>query len=141
MYLRSFSVAAMLLVIASNSTFAQQSQPSSEVWAQYKYNMTSLIAKAVRYPEAACQERLEGVALVAFIVAADGRIMSRRITKSSGHAVLDREALQAIDRVKALPPFPPFVKERQLNFDVPLRFNWARFLGLLKLPVNCKPLR
>lgn len=139
MFLRRLSVATMLLVIAGNPAFAQRSQPSPEHWAQYRFSVASLIAKAVRYPEAACPDRLEGIVLVNFTIAADGRIMSRRIAKSSGHAVLDREALQAIDRVKTVPPLPPFVKKKQVTFDVPLRFSWARFLGLLKLPANCKP--
>src|SRR5690349_11672417 len=128
MYLRSFFVATTLLAIVASPAFTEQAQPDH--WAQYKYNTTLLIAKAVRYPKAACPDRLEGVAHVEFIVAGSGRILSRSIAKSSGHAILDQEALQAIDRVKAVPPLPPYMKGRQQSFTVPLRFAWGRFLGL-----------
>jgi TonB family protein len=137
MFLRILGV-AMLLVIASNPTSAEQAQkaPSPEVIAAYKYNAALSIAKAARYPLAACADTLEGSAVVEFTASSDGRITSRRIATSSGHAILDQEALQTIDRVKAVPPFPRGVKTQQATFSVPINFKWGRFLGLVKFPCN-----
>jgi TonB family protein len=137
MFLRIF-VVAMLLVIASNPAFTQQSQkaPSPEAMAAYRYNLSLSIARAVRYPLAACADTLEGVVHLQFTASSGGPITSRRIVKSSGHAILDREALQAIDRVKSVPPFPPSAKTQQASFSVPINFNWPRFLGLVKFSCN-----
>jgi TonB family protein len=141
-FLRIIGV-AMPLVIASNPAFTQQSQkgPSPEAVAEYKHKLVSSIAKAVRYPLAACADKLEGSIELQFTASSDGRITSRRIAKSSGHAILDQEALQTIDRVKTAPPFPRGVKARQLTFSAPIHFRWPRFLGLLKFPCNPSELK
>jgi TonB family protein len=142
MFLRILGVATVL-VIAGSPAFTQQPPKSltPEAWAAYKYNAAALVAKAVRYPNAACADKLEGSVHVQFTASSDGRITSRRIRTSSGHAILDQEALQTIDRVKAVPPFPRGVKDRQLSFNVPMNFKWPRFLWLLKIPCNPSQLK
>jgi protein TonB len=140
MFLRILSV-AMLLAVAGGPAFTQTAKaPSSEAVAEFRYKAVSAVAQAVRYPVAACADGLEGSVLVGFVATSEGRITSRRIIKGSGHAVLDQEALQAIDRIKALPRFPAGAKGRQANFTVPLHFYVPRLLGVLKLPHNCKEL-
>ena len=61
----------------------------------------ALIA-AIRYPEEAAKKNLEGVATVAVLVDATGRVEETRIAKTSGYGVLDDEALIAVARVRWL---------------------------------------
>jgi TonB family protein len=61
--------------------------------------LPALIA-AIRYPEEAAKKNLEGVATVAVLVDATGRVEETRIAKTSGHGVLDDEALIAVARVR-----------------------------------------
>ena len=61
--------------------------------------LPALIA-AIRYPEEAAKKNLEGVATVAVLVDAAGRVEETRIAKTSGHGVLDDEALIAVARVR-----------------------------------------
>lgn len=61
--------------------------------------LSALIA-AIRYPEEAAKKNLEGVATVSVLVDANGRVEETRIAKTSGHAVLDDEALIAVARVR-----------------------------------------
>lgn len=50
------------------------------------------------YPRLAIQRGLEGVVLLRILVDTDGRPLEVRIEQSSGHAILDREALRHVQR-------------------------------------------
>ena len=115
MLLKSFIV-AMLLVIAIGPA---RTEP---VPLAYKRQVNLLVLKAARYPPAACPDRLQGIVVAEFTVNSRGRITSRRILKSSGHAILDQEALRTIDRVKAVPPFQPGWNQQSMNFQAPINF-------------------
>ncbi|MCX7869936.1 MAG: energy transducer TonB, partial [Terrimicrobiaceae bacterium] len=74
-----------------------------------------------RYPESARRAKQEGRAIVRASISAEGRVQSARILRSSGHAVLDRAALDAVRRWRFLP--------RRINgqpqpgeVDVPINF-------------------
>jgi protein TonB len=123
-----------LLAIAISPAFGQPSQKSqlSPSRLEYAKHVYSLLLKEVRYPSAARAGKLEGRAVVHFSVALDGRIKSRRVIKSSGHTILDQAALEAVDRLKQLPPFPPDMKKEAAsqNFTLPITFR-VSFLGKL----------
>jgi protein TonB len=55
-------------------------------------------APAPAYPRAAIQRQLEGTVLLRVLVGTDGRPLEVEIERSSGHAVLDREALRHVQR-------------------------------------------
>jgi protein TonB len=124
MVLRITCVAA-LLTLAMGSAFGQQSQAHLD----YAKHVYSLLLKAAGYPKAAMATRPEGRVVVFF--SSDGRITSRRILTSSGHAVLDQAALETVDRLKRLPPPPPDMNK---NFSLPIRYQRPRLLGLIPLP-------
>jgi protein TonB len=52
--------------------------------------------RAPRYPDSARREGAEGVVLVKALVQADGAIGAVEVERSSGHAALDRAAIQAV---------------------------------------------
>ncbi len=58
------------------------------------------------YPPEARAARIEGVVMVHFVLAHDGRLVSAEIAKSSGRPALDREALALMSRAQPLPPMP-----------------------------------
>ncbi len=62
------------------------------------------IEAAVAYPAAARRRSLEGSAGVRFRVASDGRPYDIELGRSSGHSLLDRAAVRAVN---AGAPFPP----------------------------------
>lgn len=64
--------------------------------------------------------RAQGVVVVTFGVGAGGDAQSPRITRSSGHSVLDNAALQTVRRASPFPPPPPGAPR---SFNVPIRFN------------------
>ncbi len=74
------------------------------------------IEAAVTYPVAARRRSLEGSAGVRFRVASDGRPYDIELGRSSGHSLLDRAAVQAVN---AGAPFPPL----DGRISVPISFR------------------
>ncbi len=76
------------------------------------------VQAALVYPPLARRRRIEGTALLAFEIGADGRARRVAVASSSGFAVLDRAALRAVHAVDAL----PYVYGR---LEIPVRFELA----------------
>ncbi|TFG96618.1 MAG: TonB family protein, partial [Myxococcales bacterium] len=77
------------------------------------------IQAAVDYPPLARMRRLEGVAQVRFAIAADGRPQELAVEGSTGHAILDRAALAAVEAAAPLPWVYGLL-------EVPVRFELSR---------------
>lgn len=75
-----------------------------------------------RYPAEARTRRLQGVAYIRFSMDRDGRVLSAVVERSSGHAVLDREALALLQRAQPLPQPPPETPEDRISLSVPVEF-------------------
>ncbi|HOI52725.1 MAG TPA: energy transducer TonB [Azonexus sp.] len=59
------------------------------------------------YPAEAIRLGLEGEALVFMMLDADGNVVAARVEAGSGHELLDRAALDAVRRLRALPADAP----------------------------------
>ena len=62
--------------------------------AKYPGDLQSFLVANLRYPEAASKQKIEGRAVVKFIVASDGSVSDMEIVKSSGNKLLDDEAIR-----------------------------------------------
>jgi protein TonB len=76
-----------------------------------------------RYPSSAQSRREEGVVLLGFSMDRSGRVIARRIARSSGHSDLDAEAMSMIQRAQPLPAFPATMSQARLDLTVPIRFS------------------
>ena len=76
------------------------------------------IQAAVVYPPLARLRRLEGVAQVRFSIAVDGNPQDLSVAGSTGHAILDRAALAAVEAAAPLPWVYGLL-------EVPVRFELA----------------
>ena len=76
-----------------------------------------------RYPTAAQAKGEQGVVLLGFSVDRSGRVLAHRIVRSSGHADLDQEVTEMIERAQPLPAFPPSMTQEKLDLTVPIRFS------------------
>lgn len=73
-----------------------------------------------RYPASAQRRGLEGVARVRFKMDRQGRVLWSRLETSSGHAELDRAAVETPRRAQPLPAIPanlPDQVERVVAID------------------------
>ncbi len=69
------------------------------------------------YSEAAVRQGLQGEVLVFFLLDEEGNVTAARIEQSSGHALLDADAVQAVRQLRGLPSGTP----REVL--LPLRFR------------------
>jgi periplasmic protein TonB len=79
-----------------------------------------------RYPNAARTRKQQGTPLLHFTMDRSGKVLSAKIMRSSGYAVLDGEALALVRRAEPLPPPPPEVPGDPVERVVPLEFSLTR---------------
>ena len=101
---------------------APSAPPASEFAAAASWQK-SLVARLARLQQYPPQARgVQGVVSLAFSIDRHGNLVSSRIVKSSGSALLDAAALDLIKRAAPLPPPPAEIADSELSFVVPIRF-------------------
>jgi protein TonB len=73
----------------------------------YLCTLFGLIMRKQHYPESARAQHIEGTVVVAFWVDERGDLTHQALYKTSGHPVLDAEAMDTIHRAAPFPPPPP----------------------------------
>lgn len=91
--------------------------------AQYRI---ALISASRRFTPSGGIEGLEGRVDVQLAIASDGSLADARIARSSGHAALDRLAVDMLRNAKAHAPVPPSLLDRAFEVDVPVVFERPR---------------
>lgn len=92
---------------AGNVAAAQQfAAYDGAVRSSYQSALFAHVLRYRYYPEAARPDRLHGIVRIQFAIARDGRILTAWIEQSSGYAVLDAAALDALRRAEPLPAIP-----------------------------------
>jgi periplasmic protein TonB len=87
--------------------------------ASYMSGVTSRLLARRYFPAGAPS----GSVVINFSVSSAGKLMSRKVVRSSGSSILDRAALNIVDRAAPFPPFPKSVTAPHLNFNVPMSFS------------------
>jgi protein TonB len=90
----------------------------------YRNAVRMRIDRAKRYPQIAQQRRIEGIAVVAFRLSSDGRLVAGpELVKSSGYGLIDKAALRAVRRGAPYPQYPGEADPAGHAFEVPVRFH------------------
>ncbi|MFC1825741.1 energy transducer TonB, partial [Thermodesulfobacteriota bacterium] len=76
-----------------------------------------------RYPQGAKKNLIEGRLLVLFSLSRDGNLIQIKITKASGHEILDQEAVRAIRSAAPFPPFPRRISLSRLNIKASIDYR------------------
>ena len=85
--------------------------------------MMEFLMKNMKYPQTAVKAKLQGKAIVGFVVGKDGTISDVHITKSAGHAVLDEEAMRVVKSMPAWEPGKQKGKPVNVKYNVPITFR------------------
>ena len=100
--------------------------PSKGVSGNASASYNQLIARHLmgfrQYPSASRTANEEGVPQVLFTLDRNGRVLSSRLLKSSGHATLDAEVVAMVRRAQPFPPFPSDKAGSSGSFIVPIGF-------------------
>lgn len=78
------------------------------------------------YPKRARMRHEEGVVHLQFAVDRQGRLLAGDVTKSSGHASLDAEAMAMLDRSNPFPGAPHGVRGDRIEISTPVEFYLRR---------------
>lgn len=76
-----------------------------------------------RYPRAARRAGLEGIAQVRFVIDRSGTLRERELVASSGHAVLDRAALELLERAAPYPRLPGRIAVELIELTLPVEYR------------------
>jgi len=83
--------------------------------ARYRLQLIGAARRYKRYPRAAMDNQWEGAAEVAMVIGANGRILEMTISSSSGHEVLDQQAIDMFRKAKPLVPIPAALRGREFR--------------------------
>lgn len=89
----------------------------------YKMALRKAIESHKVYPRRAVRLHQEGEILVGFSIRRDGGIFDLRVVESSGMALLDRAALEAVRQVDGSLPFPKEIERSVWAFTLPISYT------------------
>ena len=107
---------------ASSNTGREANRAGNAAVSNYPGKVVAKLRRSLRYPREAKRERLRGETHVAFTVAQGGSVSGIRVVKSSGSPVLDRAAVETVQRAAPFPAIPAGAGRSAWPFTVPLAF-------------------
>lgn len=76
-----------------------------------------------RYPAIAMEKGWQGKVEVRMVIGANGMIASASIKASSGHEILDNQAMDMLKKGKTTVLIPASLRGREFSVDVPVIFS------------------
>ena len=90
---------------------------------QYRLALIVAARRYKRYPAIAMEKGWQGRVEVRMLIGANGMVVNASIKTSSGHEVLDNQALDMLKKGKTTVPIPLALRGREFSIDVPVIFN------------------
>lgn len=91
----------------------------------YAQILSAEIARQRRYPAVARMRGWQGTAVLAITLSPGGAVLKSALSRSSGYAVLDEQALKMVAEASPLPGAPTTLRGRALEFELPVVFTLA----------------
>ncbi|HEY7548606.1 MAG TPA: energy transducer TonB [Hyphomicrobiaceae bacterium] len=95
----------------------------TSVQASWQKALIRHLNRFKRYPESARSRGIQGIVEVEFTINRAGRVVTSRVTQSSGSSSLDAEALATLRRANPLPAPPLQAAEATLDLALPIHFR------------------
>lgn len=126
-----FTVADLIAVTAITKPVATEASPQAVpetvhdplARANYAQMLLSWLAAHKRYPSAAIRQNQQGECVLRLTIHRNGKVIDSSIERSSGHAMLDREALAMVRRANPFPPAPSDLIADEQIFLIPVAFT------------------
>lgn len=91
--------------------------------SNYPGKIASRLRRSLRYPSEAKRKRITGEVHVRFVVHANGAAGGIAIVRSSGSPILDRAAVETVQRAAPFPAIPSEAGRNSWPFTIPLAFT------------------
>jgi periplasmic protein TonB len=91
--------------------------------AQYRLALIGAARRLKHYPAQAVDRGLAGRVEIRLVIGAEGGPAAVTVKRSSGHEVLDRQAVETMRRATAATPIPPALRNREIVVEIPLLYE------------------
>ena len=98
-------------------------RPDKEATFRYQDMVKQKIESCRRYPNWAKKQGIEGISLLAFTLLSNGMVQDIKLIRSSGFAILDKEAVATVKRACPFCPIPEKFNCFKLAIEVTLVFK------------------
>lgn len=99
--------------------------PDPQALTAYGKHLAGAVAAHQRYPRLALMRQWQGTTLLQLQLDRHGSLTDVRIINSSGHEILDKQAIEMVRSALPFPPLPDNLSGRVLTVDVPVVFRLA----------------
>jgi protein TonB len=89
----------------------------------YQAKLAAHLRRFRTYPPEAQRQRISGTAVIRFTVNSAGAVTAASLAGSSGHSLLDNEAVAMVRRASPFPPIPEDLGTRSVTISAPIRFG------------------
>jgi protein TonB len=97
--------------------------PEPDLLAGYGHALSQAIGRHQRYPRLAQMRGWQGTSMVALKFGSGNRLIASTLHKSSGHEILDEQALEMVRDAQPLPNAPERLRNRDFTVLVPIVFR------------------
>ena len=108
------------------ASLAASAQPHAAGAAAVEWRVQDWLARHRHYPRAARRSGAEGPVGVRFVLDRGGTLQGSEILESSGHAVLDRAALDLLQRAAPFPALPSDLAMDEIELVLPIEYDLTR---------------
>ena len=108
---------------SSQAATAANGDPSEPARISYQDMVTTLIARAKRYPEHALRRHTTGDGIIRIKISSGGSLTDLEILRSTDSPILDEELKDMVHRAAPFPAFPNDLRKNSLALTVPVSFQ------------------
>ena len=108
---------------SSQAATAANGDPSEPARISYQDMVTTLIARAKRYPEHALRRHTTGDGIIRIKISSGGSLTDLEIIRSTDSPILDEELKDMVHRAAPFPAFPNDLRKNSLALTVPVSFQ------------------
>jgi len=90
---------------------------------QYRLALIVAAKRYKRYPVQAMDRGWQGKVEVRLVIGPTGAIQNSLVKASSGHEILDNQAMDMVKKAKPLAPIPAALRGREFTVDIPVIFD------------------
>ncbi len=98
----------------------------NETRRRIKLWLEQQVAKSFRYPGKAKRRNWEGTVMLSLVVKKNGRIEEIEVVDSSGHGILDRDALETLKQIKQVRLEAPMLLSQAMELTMPVIYRLDR---------------
>jgi len=100
-----------------------EAPPDRGSLAQYRLALIGAASRHKPYPPRAIDRGWQGRVVLRLVIGADGALARARVQRSSGHDVLDHQALEMFRKAHAVTPIPPALRNREFPLEVAVAYE------------------